>query len=45
MLTVEVPSVATVVGLTMPVTVAPTMAEDEGAGNVNFKIERISTLR
>jgi hypothetical protein len=44
MLTAEVPSVAIVVGLTMPVTVAP-MAEDDGAGNVNFKIKRISTLR
>tara|TARA_B100000767_G_scaffold114701_1_gene109395 strand:- start:165 stop:299 length:135 start_codon:yes stop_codon:yes gene_type:complete len=42
--TVEVPPVAIVVGLTMLVTAAP-MAEDEEAGNVNFKIERISTLR
>ena len=44
MLTAEVPSVPIVVGLTMPVTVAP-MAEDEEAGNVKFKIKRISTLR
>lgn len=44
MLIAEDPSVAIVVGLTMSVTVAP-MAEDEEAGNVKFKIKRISTLR